>query len=116
MVKVPVDFPDQERFQKALENLFGIPLSKMCKSPEKKGEYYFTVAGRGDLKKALARDGIAVAGSSENMVVREYRKELSITEVFEFLHYKLQTRDRNENLHRNIGSERGERYKASPRD
>ena len=57
-----------------------------------------------------------IVGEVTPVEVRDHRRELTIPEIFEYLHYKLQTRERNDNFHRNNGTERGQGYRSPNRD
>ena len=116
LVKMPQDYLDQNAFAKVMEGFLGVKLHKVHKTPDKRGEYIFTLSDRNDVRKALARDGVAVRGSPDPLEIKEHRRELTIPEIFEFLHYKLQNRERIDNFHRNNGGDRGDRYRSPNRD
>jgi len=116
LVKMPNEYPQEEKFRKAMEAFFELPILKMHKTPDKRGEYIFTLSDRNDVRKALTRDGALIVGEVTPVEVRDHRRELTIPEIFEYLHYKLQTRERNDNFHRNNGTERGQGYRSPNRD
>ena len=106
LVVLPVDIPNVSALHKSLETLFGLVLLKVVKNAEKKGEYICPLTDRNEVRKALAKDGSVIQGTSETLEVRDHRRELTIPEIFEYLHFKLQNRERIDNFLRSTGTDR----------
>ena len=90
----------------ALSRHFGVTIAKVCPVQGKIGEYILTLSDRVEARKATSFDGSLIQGIPKRLEVRDHRREFTTPEVFEFLHHKLQHRERVDQFHQSLGVER----------